>query len=128
MVLPEKPRKPRSRALDSNYDQQGKSRRQEERVAKAVQGRRQPGSGSIPKAHLKGDVKHTDFLMEAKRTDAKSISIKGEWLLKIEDEARLLDKFPALTLEIGGIPDTIEKDWCLMPKSVFERLVNRGTE
>lgn len=128
MTIPEESRKRRSKALDSNYDQQGKSRKQEDRVAKKVHGRRQPGSGSIPSEHLKGDIKHDDFLIEAKRTNAKSLSVKGDWLLKIEDEARLLDKIPALSIEIGGIPPTIEKDWCMIPMSVFDKLVNKGNE
>lgn len=128
MPIPERPERPRSRALDHNYDQQRKSRNQEDRVARRIRGRRQPGSGAIQNDAFKGDIKHDRFLIEAKRTNAKSITVKSEWLLKIEDEARILDKLPALSLEIGGVPPTIERDWCMIPMSVFDRLVNRGSE
>jgi hypothetical protein len=128
LALPDKPKKPRCKALDSNYDQQKKSRKQEDRVAKGVGGRRQPGSGALPNPAFKGDVRHDSFLVETKRTDAKSISVKAAWLIKIEAEARMLDKIPALSIEIGGLAPLVEKDWCLMPMSVFNRLVNRGNE
>lgn len=128
MSIPDKPERPRSRALDSCYGQQAKSRKQEERVAKRLGARRQPGSGSLPVPGLKGDIKEDHFLIEAKRTDAKSISIKSSWLAKIEAEAAAVGKFPALSIEIGGaLPDT-EKDWCLLPMGVFKALVEQGNQ
>ena len=128
MALPEKPEKPRCRALDPGYGQQKKSRDQEERLAKRIGGRRQPGSGSLPIPAFKGDVKEDNFLFEAKRTDAKSLRIKAEWLMKIEAEAEALGKFPALSIEIGGTPLLAEKDWCLIPLSTLKILLNKEKE
>ena len=128
MGLPEKSKKPRCKALDLGYGQQKKSRDQEERVAKLVGGRRQPGSGSLPIPGFKGDVKEDSFLFEAKRTDAKSLRIKAEWLMKIEAEAEALGKFPALSIEIGGMSPLVERDWCLIPMSVLKILLNKERE
>jgi hypothetical protein len=126
--LPEQPKKPRCRALDSNYDQQRKSRKQEERVAKRVGGRRQPASGALPVPSLKGDIREDRFLIEAKRTDAKSLSIKSEWLMKIESQAEAVGKLPAVSIEIAGTLPMAEKDWCLIPMHVFRSLLDKGRE
>lgn len=64
------------------------SKRQEDKVAKAVGGKRQPNSGAT--TWQKGDVKNKNFLIECKTTTAehkKSFSIKEEWLEKIREEA-----------------------------------------
>lgn len=128
MTLPENPKKFRSKALDPDYDQQGKSRRQEDRVAKGLGGRRQPASGALPIPSLKGDIQEDSFLIEAKRTNAKSLSVKAEWLMKIEAEAEAVGKLPALSIEIGGMLPITERDWCMVPMSVFKALLDKGKE
>lgn len=128
MSLPEEPKRPRSKALDSGYGRQDKSHKQEERVAKALKGRKQPASGALPVPGLKGDIREDRFLIEAKRTDAQSIRVKASWLVKIEAEAEAIGKFPALSLELGeGLPLS-EKDWCLIPMSVFKKLLGKERE
>lgn len=77
-----------------------RSRQQEHRTAKKHNGRRQSGSGSS--WSKKGDVKTKRFLIENKRTDAKSISIKAEVLEKIWTEAWADGLMPALVFELGG--------------------------
>lgn len=103
---------------------------QEKRIAKALGGKRQPGSGSSP--YAKGDVIQkspaghslTKFLIECKQTKHKSLSIKGEWLTKISREAMAAGKEPALQFEIKGNEDTfVEGDWIAVPLSVFKRLL-----
>jgi len=128
MSLPDQPKKPRCHALDPAYDRKRKSREQEERVAKGLGGKRQPASGALPDYGFKGDIRETDFLIEAKRTNAQSISVKSEWLLKIESEADRLGKLPALSLEIGKMFPGMEKDWCLIPMSVFKSLLDKGKQ
>lgn len=63
------------------------SKRQENKVAKAVNGKRQANSGATP--WQKGDVKNKHFLIECKTTISpkKSFSIKEEWLEKIKEES-----------------------------------------
>jgi len=105
---------------------------QENRVARVLSGRRQPGSGSSP--YAKGDVIQksseghslSKFLVECKQTKHKSLSVKGEWLSKISREAMAAGKEPALQFEIKGIEDTFaERDWIAIPLSVFKRLLEQ---
>jgi hypothetical protein len=62
------------------------SSRQEKYVAKKLGGRVQPNSGATP--FLKGDIVMDNWLLECKTqmTDKKSITIKKEWLDKLEEE------------------------------------------
>jgi len=148
--LPNEPKKPRCRALDSGYDRQGKSRKQETRIAKILGGRRQPRSGGSTTVGKKGesvygapvgrrirgnsydsmlapgDVSHASLLLEAKRTDANSIRVEGDWLVKIEAEAQMLGKIPALAVEIAGMSTIAEKDWILLPASVVWKIFKLG--
>ncbi len=72
-----------------------RSRRQEKRVG----GKRQPGSGN--QWFAKGDVVLKELLVECKRTDKESITLKLSDLLKIKIEAAMADKEAVLQLEIG---------------------------
>ena len=74
-----------------------KSQKQEKNLAK--KGFVTPGSGSV--WLFKGDVVFNDYLVEAKRTDKKSMSVKGEWLEKIFKEALAVGKSAGVELEIG---------------------------
>lgn len=62
------------------------SSRQEKYVAKKLGGRVQPNSGATP--FMKGDVVMDNWLLECKTqmTDKKTITIKKEWLDKLEEE------------------------------------------
>jgi len=95
------------------------SRRQEQRVADALGGRRVPGSGSGlsatgafgaigRKAGRKGDVEAGPLLVEAKATCRASISVKRAWIEKIAAEAVIVGKTHALALAFnppgGGEP------------------------
>lgn len=149
MSLPDEPKKLRCKALDSNYGTGKKSKKQENRLAKHLKGRRQPGSGSQVESHRKvgdpevgcmgtglgsrlrykpGDVVTDLFLIEAKRTDKKSLSIKGEWLTKIEGQAARLGKYPALAIEIGDRLVLDDQDWIAMPRRVFDALLFKGDD
>jgi len=115
-----------------------KSRKQEQRLADTLGGRRVSGSGNKAavksstgrsvgrKGHHKtnkpGDVMLADFLIDAKRTDAKSIRLEAEMFTKIQLEADSVGKDPALAIELQGLTPLTEKDWIVMPKSIFLRL------
>lgn len=63
------------------------SNRQEQAVAKSINGKKQSNSGAS--TWQKGDVENSHFLVECKTTikPKKSFSIKQEWLEKIAEES-----------------------------------------
>lgn len=84
--------------------------KQEKRITKSLkeigmEARQQMASGSIWFA--KSDVISEWFQIEAKTRArvAKSISIKKEWLEKIEEEALLSGKIPVLVFSFGDQMD-----------------------
>lgn len=99
-----------------------KSQRQESRVASTMGGRVQKGSGAV--RLYKGDIKTPELLIEAKRTDKGSLSVKREWLEKISKEAESYGKVPALSIEFADMPKLVEKDWVAIPASFLKRLMD----
>jgi len=96
------------------------SKRQETQIAKATGGSRQPNSGATPWA--KGDVKTSQFLLEAKtKTKAsESISIKKEWFEKNQAEAIFMGKpYTAIVFNFG--PD--EPNHYIIDEDLFVRLM-----
>ena len=104
---------------------------QENRVAQKLGGKRVAGSGSS--MYSKGDVRDVDaecageaieFLVECKKTEKASLSVKWDWLRKIAAEANAQQKEPALAIEIqGGKGDPLcDRNWIAVPLRVFERL------
>jgi ABC-type sulfate transport system substrate-binding protein len=75
------------------------SKRQEKRLAKKLDGRRQKGSGAM--AGHKADVKTVELLTECKRTEKKGIRITRDWLEKVSKEADYYGKIPALSIEFS---------------------------
>lgn len=68
----------------------------EKKTAKRLKGQTTPGSGNMVGA--KGDIRLTDFLIEAKCTRHSSISLKLDWLKKITSEAVQALRKPAMTI------------------------------
>ena len=83
-----------------NKSNKEKSIKQEKELAKDLGAKTTPASGATP--FRKGDMRLNGYLIESKATANKSISIKLEWLLKIEKEALNEDKTPLIILEIDG--------------------------
>jgi hypothetical protein len=106
-----------------SYRCKKKSQVQEKRIAKELGGKTQPGSGAFE--HFKGDVKLSDYLIEAKRTDKQSITVKAEWLSKIDHEAINVGKIPALAIELGSMNGFTENEWIAIPMSEFKKLLER---
>ena len=77
-----------------------RSRAQEKRGARLHGGRVQPGSGNGT-TH-KGDVRTERALIEYKRTDADSITIKLAWLEKVRREALVIGRTQLFGFELGG--------------------------
>lgn len=103
-------------AVFRNHQRLAKSREQEERSAKRLGGRRVPGSGSGWAA--KGDTTNAELLVECKRTDRQSISVKKSVLRKIAIEALRAGKVPVLELEISG------DEYVVLRQRDFKGMVN----
>lgn len=98
-----------------------KSQKQEKRVAKSLGGKVQKGSGSVP--FHKGDIKTTELLVEAKRTDKDSMSVKKEWFEKVTREAMAYNKIPALSIEFENTERYVSKDWVAVPVKFLNMLI-----
>ena len=83
--------------FDDETDRKKHSAKSERRLAKAVGGRTQPGSGAFD-TH-KGDVINDDFLFEHKETGNASRSITVAEMEKIKTEALQAGRMPAFVLE-----------------------------
>lgn len=106
----------------SKYNKRFVSGEQEKRVAKATGGKKQPNSGAT--LFQKGDVKIPDIgiLIECKTKmgDSKNITIKKEYLEKLEQEAIGMGYNPkkaVLTLSFDN-----EKDYYLISDYLFTEL------
>lgn len=105
-----------------------RSRRQEERVAERLGGRRTPGSGSG--WTTKNDVKTDDVSLEVKYTDKKSYSLKLDDLLKAERQA-LLDSGREFGFLVGfgrknGANMVIDREFVVISRDYYESLRNHG--
>lgn len=88
----------------------------------AGKGKRQPGSGN--KSGAPGDIRFLErttltvsgkFLLEAKFTEAESISVKKSWLKKIRKEALLLGRIPLLGIDLNG------ERWLAIPEAFLQQ-------
>lgn len=99
------------------------SQRQERRIAEAVGGRTQPGSGNQPGA--KGDVrKRGEFRIEAKTSFSNQYILTRSTLDKIRGECDRAEK-PALVLDFADkITHRRLDSWTVIPTSHWETLIN----
>lgn len=86
-----------------------------------VSGKRTPGSGS--KAHSKGDVRSSEYLVECKSTERLSMSFKLAWLEKITSEAADAGKIPLVSVRFDQAV-VASKDWVMIPVDFFEELTD----
>jgi Holliday junction resolvase len=123
--LPDQPKKPAPRLFDGDKERRRMPKKQEQRVAGALGGRKTPASGALPGA--KGDVVAGNtgegWMVECKRTKNRSLSVKASWLGKVTREALKVGKTPALAIEMDMTGEVAtEKDWVAIPLSEFKRL------
>lgn len=85
------------------------------------------GSGAIDsyKGDFELDIAAMKFLGECKATEAQSLSIKREWLLKIAKEALEVNRTPLFTASFVHGNGTAKKegDWVAMPLRVFKEIM-----
>jgi hypothetical protein len=98
-------------------------RRSEKRLANRLGGKLIPASGST---RAKGDMVLGDFLIEAKATSRDSLSLKHDWLAKIDREALATGRKPALAVSFVR-PDGTQirgGTWIAIPEDVFKELID----
>lgn len=98
------------------------SKQHEERIAQALGGRRQPGSGN--KLGRQGDVDHPDLYVEAKSTTKESLRLRAEWLVTAAGRAFMHRKKPVVALSFEALPES-RRDWVVIPLSHFIELLER---
>lgn len=101
-----------------------KVKNQEEESAAMVGGSRHAGSGAS--RYCKSDASSDEWQIECKQTEKQSMSLKTEWLEKIQHEAAGKGKMPMMHLRFTGMAKDIPEDWIMIPKWVFERIQNEG--
>ena len=98
-------------------------RTSEKKVAKRLDAKVTAGSGA---GNSKGDIRLSQFLVEAKSTIHRTIGLKLDWLVKIKHEARGLGGGfdPALTITFTTEDGSPVKDgeWVVIPLDVWKSL------
>lgn len=105
-----------------------KSQKQEKRITRSLKEIKEEAKRTINSGTLwfnKSDVVSENFRIEAKTKvkPTKSFTVKKEWLEKIENEAFLTDKIPALVFSFGD-----DKDYFVLTDRDFYSIINRLKE
>lgn len=97
-------------------------RKAEKKAGKRLGARVIPGSGTIPS--LKGDLSTKSFLIESKATTKKSLSVKLDWLRKIDQEALEEGRDPALLVQFTDADGAVVRGgaWVCIPEALFKEL------
>ena len=90
-------------------------------AAELVGGKRHRGSGASP--WKKSDASSNVFQVECKQTGNESLSLKLEWLTKIEREAMGCGKVPALHVRFLKN----QSDWVMIPAYMLKRLLSNDS-
>jgi hypothetical protein len=108
--------------LLDRYAKRRHGTKSERRVAKKLDAKLRPGSGS--KVGAKGDSVLPDLLVESKSTVNDSLSLKLAWLQKISGEALDCNRAPALTVSFvtGSGEKRRDGDWLLVPLHLAKSL------
>lgn len=119
--------KPFNFRKDRDKDKPKGWQRQEKRLAEDFSGETRRGSGNQDRK--KGDVIADYILIEAKSTKNASISLKQDWLKKIDEEAVTYDgRIPALGITFTNMAAGTEKDWIILPKWAVLKLLHERRE
>ena len=78
-----------------------RSKKSEIELAESLEGRRQPASGALPVASLKGDVRSRFWLIDDKITSLKSFSIGVKTWRKIRKQAWQNHRRPAISVNFA---------------------------
>jgi hypothetical protein len=98
----------------------------ERKTTKRLGGFGRPGSGAVEGA--KGDIMLTEFLIENKCTEHRSISLKADWLDKISREARAEGKAPGLAIQFVDRQGNSNRGnrWVMITEDEFYELLEKS--
>lgn len=91
-------------------------------VAKIVNGRTQPGSGSGPFQSIKGDVVSDSYLYQCKLTDKNRFTITEPVLAEINRQAKVQGKFPVVVVKMEAIKEPTPIEWVCIPMEVWREV------
>ncbi len=118
--------RPRPRWLQEDHGPQDRPTlgdKQERRLNKELGLQGQPASGAMSLPSLKGDGKNDQFYVEYKRDKRDKFTIEKHVLIKAQREAAVIGKEWAIGITIEGLPDSVPKDLFLIPKHLFDILL-----
>lgn len=95
-------------------------------VAARSKGQRRSASGAAP--GKPADTIDQEFLRECKATKGAGITLKGDWLAKIVQQALPRGMTPLVELRLAGQQAPTPTDWVLIPAQEFEILLERIRE
>lgn len=104
----------------------------EKRVAGLLGARLQPASGALPgaKGDSRLDTLTAKYRIESKSTTASSMKFEKVWLDKISREAIHHQQIPLVTISFvradGTAASELNPDWVMMPRHVFQELIDAG--
>ena len=114
--------------LDSGNNVKVKqSKKQEFRIAKELNGRREPRSGANKWSQFDSktagrDIESKEAMIEHKMTNKESISLKKEWLDRINLTAMAAMKEPLLVITFQETNKNI--DYAVIPLDTYKRLIS----
>lgn len=127
--------KPRPRIYDDAHGNRfGRSKQHEHRIADELGGRRVARSGGMPWSSYDeknregktltngGDIKTPELMVEHKRTDMQSMSLKREWLDGVKQGAKMALRDPAIVITFeDNLSERPPEDWIMVPLAVWKR-------
>lgn len=120
-------KKPRPKMMDhveQRLSNKARSNVHEDRLQGVLRSKTTPNSGALPNITFKGDLQDDDFVWQAKLTEKSRFTLTSEVIVELKRQASLLSKHPALALTLEGLPDHVEKDWVVIPASVFAEIID----
>jgi len=120
--------RPTKRGARKTSENMKRSKNQQKRVDKFLGAEAVPGSGAP--SECGGDSRYADILQENKVTKHRGLYIKGDWLIKITEEAMTRGREPAFCFTLESLSGErtpsgygVEDTWIALPMSVYrERL------
>lgn len=119
-------KRPSPKVFEDNTPKCNKSRSvvHENRLQGVLRSKATPNSGALPNISFKGDLQDDLFVWQAKLTDKSRFTITSDVLVELQRQASLNSKWAGVALTLEGLPDHMEKDWVMLPASVFGELLD----